>query len=402
MKLLQLVIRDARILISHLIGKFYRRDPNLWVFGEWFGKRSCDNSLYLANYVSMHHTDIKVAWIYKNGTDLSLLDPKIERFEMDSPIAISCLKRAGAVIMNQGFSDFSENHKFYFGSTLTLNLWHGVPWKKIFKAAQGSKSSLLSRLHEAMLGYASKPKLFLANSTEFQRILIESNDLTSLQIILAGYPRNSLFYSEQQIHSARQKIIAMIHNHGLSLSAQTKIVTYMPTFRDKTSEIFSFDQLSTNKKFIDILEKENAIVVQKGHFITNERGGMVSQNDNLRIIKLNDVSAQELLAATDLLVTDYSSCFFDFLLLDRPIIHYLYDYDYYLNNDRGLYYQKEDVVCGDCAMDINELIDSIGNNLKNPNKNSELRQQRIQQYMDCEAPDSCKMIIDAIKEKLKR
>ena len=51
------------------------------------------------------------------------------------------------------------------------------------------------------------------------------------------------------------------------------------------------------------------------------------------------------MAASDILVTDYSSCFFDFLILDRPIIHFLYDYDYYKEKDRGLYYEKEGVIC---------------------------------------------------------
>ena len=53
------------------------------------------------------------------------------------------------------------------------------------------------------------------------------------------------------------------------------------------------------------------------------------------------------LAAADMLITDYSSCFFDYLITNRPIIHYLYDYDYYVKEDRGVYYDVMDVVAGD-------------------------------------------------------
>ena len=184
--------------------------------------------------------------------------------------SIRCLKHAAVAIMNEGFVDFSEKQKFYFGSAVTVNLWHGVPWKRIFNDSVLSKNNI-KNFHTGLMNAVCKAKIFLANSSEFRRILINSNNLESSQIIMAGYPRNSLFYSENLIEKARQKTVEMIRDQGIACSMETKIITYMPTFRDKTHDIFSFVQLSTDEKFNSILEKENAILVQKGHFITSER-----------------------------------------------------------------------------------------------------------------------------------
>jgi CDP-glycerol glycerophosphotransferase (TagB/SpsB family) len=71
-----------------------------------------------------------------------------------------------------------------------------------------------------------------------------------------------------------------------------------------------------------------------------------------------------LLLITDILITDYSSCYFDFTLLNRPIIHFVYDYDEYKNQDRGLYYDLEDVKGGYIVYEERQLVEAIINAYK--------------------------------------
>lgn len=47
-------------LVSKMIGKTRKADPNVWVFGEWFGKKCSDNCAYFANYVARVNTNIKI------------------------------------------------------------------------------------------------------------------------------------------------------------------------------------------------------------------------------------------------------------------------------------------------------------------------------------------------------
>lgn len=106
------------------------------------------------------------------------------------------------------------------------------------------------------------------------------------------------------------------------------------------------------------------------------------------------------MAASDMLVTDYSSCFFDYLLLDRPIIHYLYDYDFYKDKDRGLYYGKEEVVCGPAPETVPELVAAIREGIENPGLHRALRQARMRRFMTYEGPDSCERILQEILKRL--
>ena len=62
-----------------------------------------------------------------------------------------------------------------------------------------------------------------------------------------------------------------------------------------------------------------------------------------------------MLAISDLLITDYSSIFFDYLLLDRPMIFFAYDLDAYLEKDRDMYFDYETITPGDKCKNQDEL-----------------------------------------------
>ena len=92
-----------------------------------------------------------------------------------------------------------------------------------------------------------------------------------------------------------------------------------------------------------------------------------------------------------------TSCFFDFLLCNRPIIHFLYDYEYYANIDRGLYYDKDKVVCGTIAENSQELIDGMEQYLKDPTKDSLLRKERLAEFLKYESAYSCAEILKCVE-----
>lgn len=390
--------------ISGIIAKkrYYAtdRDSMLWVFGEWFGHRCCDNSMYLANYIASNHPEISIYWAARKEADLSGLNNNIHRLIFDTNETVSVYKKAGVVFMNQGFKDFSENGINYFSGAITVNLWHGVMWKHI--GHDGSRQSgalykLYTRANDAVFG----ANTYVATSEDYAKICETAFGAKPEQVIRAGYPRNSIFYQIEQLENAHRKVLEILSQEtGMRWGEDTKIITYMPTFRDKTENSFSFEELVTDSKLMLWLEKNNAVILQKAHLITQQRHEMESMKAEKRIYPFNNVAAQVLLAATDLLITDYSSCFFDYLILDRPIIHFIYDYDYYVNQDRGVYYTKEQICCGDIAMTKEELPELIIHNMENPQKEHSLRVRRKQDYMTYDTPDTCEMIYKAVQERL--
>lgn len=388
----------SRVLTS-LKYYFPKRDKNVWVFTEWFGKRSGDNCTYFANYVVNHCNERKVYWIYEEGADLSFLDEKIVKLQKDSPEAIAVLKTAAVAGMNQGITELSDKGN-YSGNAIKINLWHGVMWKKLGYDVNGG-ASRVDRLKASIKNHSKNCYLYESPSDEYTKVLNNSFLVNMSNIIEAGQPRNSLFFNDEAIKRAKEKIVGQLKMlTGANITNNTKIVTYMPTFRDQTNKIFDFAGFTQYDELVKYLEQKDIILVQKAHFVSNERNSVKREESSGRIITNNELNAQYLLAATDMLITDYSSCFFDFLLLDRPIVHFMYDYDYYSNDDRGLYYKYEDVVCGDAVFEEDDLLAAIMTNIENPEKDKELRLQRRNRYQKYESDKSCETIMKAIEAKM--
>jgi CDP-glycerol glycerophosphotransferase len=76
-------------------------------------------------------------------------------------------------------------------------------------------------------------------------------------------------------------------------------------------------------------------------------------------ISKKDIDVQEILIHTDVLITDYSSVFFDFMSTKKPVIFYTYDYQDYLSKCRGMYYDFKQELQGPFADDEESLIDYI-------------------------------------------
>lgn len=396
--LYKIIKENLCLFLSKAYYSLKNKDLNIWVFGEWFGNRCCDNCLFFANYIAMHYPDKKIFWIANEGTDLSHLNNSIARLVMDTKDAIIILKKAGVVIYNQDRRDITLKPYIYYGGALTVNLWHGVPWKHIGLDITKASHSISSRtvLYTKLQYFLWGADLYLSLSSQFSRILEGAYIRGDKSIIQSGYPRNMLFYNNDSLIECRNKLKAyLLKKYAFTMDDTIRVIAYMPTFRDNVENVFSFLSIE-NEDLLLKLAQWNVVIVEKSHYVTAGRT-KESRSGFGRVYSIDaDFMSQQLLAASDMLITDYSSCFFDFLLLDRPIIHYLYDYDYYSSEDRGLYYDKEDVVCGDVAYDVDQLFSIIKSNLSNPQRNHTLRENRKKQFMEYESPNSCQEIFQLI------
>lgn len=198
----------------------------IWVFGEWFGKRCNDNCLFLANYIVQNDPSINVYWVACKDADLSLLSDKVKILEYDSTPSLEIFKQAGVVFMNQGYIDFSSTGYNYFRGAVTVNLWHGVAWKKIGYDAS-KKGGLLHEINTKIYDYFEKTSFYLSLSERYSKVLKSAFHTSDSQIICAGYPRNSYFYSSEWLKENRTKICQIISNEtGLCISDKTRIIVY--------------------------------------------------------------------------------------------------------------------------------------------------------------------------------
>lgn len=384
-----------RFLVFKLYSIVRYKDNGYWVFGEWFGDRCCDNSMYFANYIAENYPDIKCVWISNNGANLAGLNSRIIKCEKGTTEANRLIFNAHFLFMNQGATDLTDD-SILPGGPISVNFWHGIPWKKIGLDGicnVGFVKYAYYKLQNALLA----ADYFLSPSEDLSAILISSCGARRNRIIKEGYPRNSVFFDDSFSSMHRSKLIQYLNNkYRLDFNAleDIRIITYMPTFRDSTEDQFDFLKLPSD--FINnFLSEHNAILIQKSHFASKYVTDSVGTN---RVFAESEYPAQELLCATDILITDYSSCFFDFLLLDRPIIHYLYDYEFYKNSDRGLYYAKEDVTCGKVAENLDDLFNGLVEYIRDSSVDHDLRLRRRKQFLPYEGPNSCANIYDFLSK----
>ena len=372
------------------------RNSSIWVFGEWFGKKCSDNCLYLANYLAEAHHDIEVYWSADDASDTDLLSNNIHVIKMESNESKYILSQAGVVVMNQEFTDFSKSGYNYFGGAITVNLWHGLMWKKIGFDIR-KKHGFFAQIYHRIEKRIETADYWLVPSEEAKKHLETAYFVDDNHSIKCGYPRNSIFHNKTLINKARQKIQQLIEKSDNKGKVKT-IIAYMPTFRDNTDKVFSFATIADNTQLCGLLDKYQAVIIEKSHFVSSERK---KENKNKiyngRLFFVDSIQATELLASSDILITDYSSCFFDFLLLNRPIIHYIYDYEYYVNADRGVYYTKEEVACGQTPTNVDELLETIEEYLKNPDKDQELRKKQRSLFWEYDSEDCCERIYQEIK-----
>lgn len=232
------------------------------------------------------------------------------------------------------FSSHMNCFQFKVNSQKYIELWHGTPLKTLIfrenRFSKEEKRSVIKRIKN--IDY------FCSTSNLVSQILASNFNLDINKFIEFGYPRNDgLKIQNDNIN----RLFADIKNNE-------KIILYCPTFRVWTENnriegtasksIFGYDDID-NDKLEKILEKYDSKIILKLHPFEEEY--YIKQNiklpKNVYLLtqeKLNNhkLTLYDILNRMDVLITDYSSIYFDFLLLDKPIIFNLYDKEQYENN----------------------------------------------------------------------
>lgn len=174
------------------------------------------------------------------------------------------------------------------------------------------------------------------------------------EIIESGYPRNDILYNagEDKITEIKDK---------LKLPKDKKIILYAPTWRDDeyydTASVKFTLQLDL-KRLKEEFGDEYIIILRLHYFIADNLKLKGLKNFAYDLSKHEDIA--ELYLISDMLITDYSSVFFDYANLKRPILFYTYDLEKYENVLRGFYIDINEVP-GPLLMTNDEVVDAIRN-----------------------------------------
>jgi CDP-glycerol glycerophosphotransferase (TagB/SpsB family) len=344
--------------LVYFLSGFTSRDPRKIVFGAWLGKKFADNPKYLLLHLIEQGYHLDFVWIADEVVRPMIPSGLPVRFVRRHTIA-SCweLLTAGACFVTHGFSDIGRFNLMRRARKTYLG--HGMAIKHM-----GSKDQKLSYplLHSfrRLVRHSYAYDHYIASSFAHREKLIVENatcNIAANQIVSCGQPRIDCLLKHANTTRAAANRTSFLAAHGIP--AVRHIISYLPTFRDKGTPVFSFAALEgpRRERLESVLEMLDAVILEKGHFA--ETSSLESRAQNSTRVRSLRGSAttdtQELLLATDLLITDYSGCYVDFLVLRRPILHFAYDRAEYENADRGLYFNFDEIAGGPIVQDFEEL-----------------------------------------------
>lgn len=241
----------------------------------------------------------------------------------------------------------SNSHHF-------INLWHGIPLKKIGCASLDLQHMLPKLLNENIRNSA------VICSSDVDKLAMASafTPLTPDKLWLTGLPRiDTVLMEESKLPS---DITVELNAIRRDLKDR-KLLFFCPTFKNGQED--SYYQFSYQEKvFLNNWLKENNFVLGIREHMADSANSYYANLMDLDVIDLSGYKVKNIeviYRVADILITDYSSCFIDFMVTGKPIISFAYDYDSYINAERGLFYDMEFAVPGDICKNFTELKRSL-------------------------------------------
>lgn len=313
----------------------FKRKQNIWVFGS-YKNTYADNSKYLFEFVAKNKPEVRAIWISgDNNLVKSLIQEGYEAHWRYSLKAILLSLKASTFIFNSFISDVIM---WTSRGALKINLWHGVPMKKIehdidsgtlkpIYQPKGIIENITARL-KAPYVY-DKTINILATSEEVRTLFSKAFRIRREQTFIAGYPRLAPFWDDSLQMSD-------------SWVGFKDVLIYMPTFRDNSSN-FLQQAFPEPQKLNALCQELNTLIAFKLHPNTAQKELEPFMGlSNIQLIE-NNKDVYPMLKFTSGLITDYSSIYNDYSALHKPILFYAPDLKEYNKNSRGTYFEYNEI-----------------------------------------------------------
>lgn len=315
-------------------------------FSSFFGQYN-DNPKYISEKLHEINPDIPIYWV-KSKRNREAFPSYIKTVDINSFKHYLLMFTAKVTVDNQlGMRSFPVNGllkqkltKLISNSPHQLNIgtWHGTPLKKI-----GADSLDYVRNERVIKSI----KYTLSGCQHTESCLKSAFEFKNNEIKQYGTPRNDIFF---------KKINRTVVCNKLAIPSNKKILLFAPTFRGDIN-LSGLQQIQEINwiKVGDILKEkfggEWCLVVRVHPHVQNDV--LFDSNEGFINGNIGDDMA-EYLSIADILITDYSSSLFDFILSKKPVFLYAPDISSYSNEERGLYFNY-DKLSLPTAYNVNDL-----------------------------------------------
>lgn len=315
-----------------------KTDNKLIVFESFMGRKYADSPKAIYQYMldNDKYKDYTFIWFFKNPEVYKYLESnnntKVLRYR--SNLYFKYYSKSKYWITNSRIPDTIIKRK----DQIYIQCWHGTPLKKLgydLEVQGGNAMNSISDIRKKYSVDAKKYNYMISPSKFCTEKFISAFNLKKYNkeniIIEKGYPRNDFLinYTKKDLSNIKK---------NLNLPNNKKIVLYAPTWRDNQHENNVGYTYKTEVNFDYLkgkLSGEYIILFRAHYFVANSFDFDKYKNFIYDVSDYDDIN--ELYIISDLLITDYSSVFFDYSILKRPIIFYMYDLEEYKTKLRDFY-----------------------------------------------------------------
>lgn len=227
-----------------------------------------------------------------------------------------------------------------------FQLWHGANLKYMVKEWDALRDRSGERFLVKTLRNikVNLPRYeFVLAPSEFYKENTFKTSFNAKNVYVAGYPRNDIFFKTEKILDLESADAVLIDKAKAHRNNGGTVILYCPTWRDQASRLEGVSPFDEAKLF-SFLEKNNILLIMKKH---HRDLRVLAQAKHILIdIYPHSLDIYPLMKHTNMLISDYSSIFFDYLLLNKPVIFYPYDYEQYMRRDRLFQYDYNEFTPG--------------------------------------------------------
>ena len=316
-------------------------DEKLVYFQTFSGRGYSDSPKAIYEYMknAPEYEDYRFVWSFREPEKFGdIADDRTAVVKYRSKADNIALRTAKYWITNYRMLDHQHPRK----NQVYVQCWHGTPLKRLGYDLQSSDNSMNSiqeirekyRTDAEKFKYILSPSAFTTEKFATAWNLVETGQTD--KILEEGYPRNDRLINHQpeERNSIRKKL-------GVD---SKKVILYAPTWRDNqhtSGEGYTYKTEVDFDKLRDELGDEYIILFRAHYLVANSFDFEKYKDFVVDVSNYSDIN--DLYIAADLLITDYSSVFFDYANLHKPMIFYMYDLKEYANELRGFYITLEEL-----------------------------------------------------------
>lgn len=326
----------------------YLKQPvkeNVILFETFMAKNYSDSPKYIYEYIAQNHPEYECVWAINDGAKIPYGAKTVKRFSFQYAYYLAVSKYLVFNVRPPLWYRKREEQVF-------LETWHGTPLKRLVFDQEEVTSA--SPKYKQQFYRQRKDWDFLVSANPFSTKAFRSCFLYEGEMLEYGYPRNDILYWPNKDEIAQQL------KEKLGIPKDKKTILYAPTWRDDQhygSGQYKFELALDLKLMKERLQDDYVVLLRTHHYISDHIDVSGLGDFVINLSSYDDIS--EIYLISDICITDYSSVFFDYANLKRPILFYTYDFDKYKNQLRGFYIDMNTEVPGPLLYTSEQVVQAI-------------------------------------------